>query len=283
MATLQFSTALRECQTTDEAHQLLSGYTYLLSGHFTVGREHPPLLKLLWAIPVSLLHPDPPPAGEEWQAAAEFLYHNRVPADSMLLAGRSSAIAISILLGWAIAFWTRRHFGIPAALFAVFLYAADPNFLANGRYIKNDVGAALMIFAATMTWGEYIMHPTRRRLWMSGLVVGLALTTKNSALILGPIMLLLYGVRRWQERRPFTVLECIRSFATIGFIAFLVIFVVYRVEVEPAGASWGFSRIFPMHPPRCANPGAGPRLLSGNRQPRNETRQRDHGGGLPAR
>src|SRR6202034_1453565 len=111
-------------------------------------------------------------------------------------------------------------------------------FLANGRYIKNDVGAALMIFAANMAWGDYLINinPTRKRLWLSGLIAGLALTTKNSALILAPIMLLLYCIRRWQQRRDFAVGECIRSLGTVGVIAFLVIFAVYRFEVEPAEA-----------------------------------------------
>lgn len=115
------------------------------------------------------------------------------------MAGRCSAVAVSVMLGIVIAFWARRHFGAGPALFAVFLFAADPNFLANGRYIKNDVGASLMIFAATMIWGDYLMHPTRKRLWLSGVVVGLALATKNSALILWPAMLLLYAVHRWQS------------------------------------------------------------------------------------
>jgi len=53
MATLQFTTVRHESQTDDESSRLLSGYTYLATGHFTIGLEHPPLLKLLWAIPVS--------------------------------------------------------------------------------------------------------------------------------------------------------------------------------------------------------------------------------------
>jgi hypothetical protein len=69
----------------------------------------------------------------------DFLCRNRVPADQLLLAGRCSAIAVSALLGKAIAFWAKRHFGERVALFSVSLYAADSNLLANGRYIKNDV------------------------------------------------------------------------------------------------------------------------------------------------
>ncbi|MGD0620182.1 MAG: hypothetical protein ABSB67_21285, partial [Bryobacteraceae bacterium] len=45
-----------------------------------------------------------------------------------------------------------------AGLGAVLIYAADPNFLANGRYMKNDVAAALTIFVAAMIWGGYLVH-----------------------------------------------------------------------------------------------------------------------------
>lgn len=48
MAILQLATVRHESQTADEGRQLLSGYSYLTSGHFTVAIEHPPLLKLLW-------------------------------------------------------------------------------------------------------------------------------------------------------------------------------------------------------------------------------------------
>src|SRR6185437_3053087 len=164
MAALQFTSVRMENQTADEGRQLISGYTYLLSGRFTVAIEHPPLLKLLWAVPAWFLHPDPPHGGDTSHASEDFLYRNHMPADQLLLAGRSSAIAISVLLGLAIAFLTRRSFGDRVALFALFLYAADPNFLANGRYIKNDVGAALAIFAGVMTWGSYLTRPTRSRL-----------------------------------------------------------------------------------------------------------------------
>lgn len=245
MATLELTSVRKESQTADEGRQLISGYTYLLSGHFTVAREHPPLLKLLWAIPVWFLHPKPPHDGDAWQAAVDFLYRNRTPADELLLAGRCSAIGVSVLLGLAIAFWARRRFGDRAALFAVFLYAADPNFLANGRYIKNDVGAALAIFAGAMTWGEYLLSRNRARLCLSGLVLGLALTVKNSATILLLVLPLLYLVRFWQERRSFQVLPFLVRFGAVALIAFLVIFAVYGFDVEPAGSSPEFARIFP--------------------------------------
>jgi hypothetical protein len=252
MAAVQFLTARQESQIYDESNQLLSGFTYLKTGHFTMGLEQPPLLKLLWALPVAVLHPYLPPASliddRPWQAGRVLLYHNRIPADAMLMAGRCSAIAISVLLGFAIAWWSRRHFGAGVALLATFLYVSDPNFLANGRYIKNDVGAALLIFATVMTWGAYLLRPSRKALVLSGVVLGLAMVTKFSALMLPPLMLVLYGIRRWQERRGFDVAAAARALVATGLVAFVVIFAVYRLEVRPLGESGTFRRMFAWSP-----------------------------------
>jgi len=249
MAAVQVVTVREESQTYDESNQLLSGYTYLTRGHFTVALEQPPLLKLLWAVPVAILRPDPPPAdiplADPWTAGRAFLYRNRIPADSMLMAGRSAAIAISALLGMAVAFWARRHFGSGVALAAVFFYAFDPNFLANGRYMKNDVGAALLVFAATMTWGAYLARPCLLLLWLSGVTLGLALATKFSALILLPVMAILYAIRHWQERRGLGFAGCVRSLGAAGLIAFLAIFAVYGFEVQPLGESGVFQHLVP--------------------------------------
>jgi hypothetical protein len=222
-AVVEFVTVSGESQTYDEANQLLSGYVYLTTGRFTVALEQPPLAKLLWAVPVAFLNPSPPPPvapdDDPWPVGRWFLYHNRVPADEMLMAGRSCAIGLSLLLGLAIAFWTKRYFGAIAAVTTVFIYAADPNFLANGRYMKNDVAAALTIFVAVMVWGSYLSHQRSALLWISGVALGIALATKSSALVLLPVMLILYGIREWQERRPFSILVCVRRFATVGLAA----------------------------------------------------------------
>ena len=57
MAAVQFLTVRGESQTYDESNQLLSGYTYLASGRFTVALGQPPLVKMLWAVPVAARSP----------------------------------------------------------------------------------------------------------------------------------------------------------------------------------------------------------------------------------
>lgn len=247
MAAVQFVTARGESQIYDESNQLLSGYTYLTSGRFTIGVEQPPLVKALWATAVAALRPSPPPehiaVEDPWPAGREFLYRNRVPADAMLMAGRSCAIAISVLLGVAIAFWGRRLCHARGAVWAVCLYAFDPNFLAHGRYMKNDVAAALLIFVGAMTWGAYLIRPGRKLLWLSGVVLGLAVAAKFSALVLFPVFAILYAIRRWQERRGFETGACLRPLAGVALISCVVVFAVYGSEITQLGESGIFQKL----------------------------------------
>jgi len=80
---------------------------------------------------------------------------------------------------------------------------------------------------------------------LSGVALGLALTAKFSALVLPPAMLILYAIRRWQQRRGFGVAACARLFGALGLIAFLVIVAVYGFQVRPLGESGIFRRLWP--------------------------------------
>jgi len=65
MAALQVDSALLESQTFDEAVHLTAGYRYWLTGRFSMNREHPPLQKLLSALPLLLLRPELPDSAKQ--------------------------------------------------------------------------------------------------------------------------------------------------------------------------------------------------------------------------
>jgi hypothetical protein len=73
-------------QTFDEGAFYVSGISYWRTGDFRLNPDHPPVVKLLWAIPVALRKDVPfepePQAWEQadhWQVADGFLYDG--PAD----------------------------------------------------------------------------------------------------------------------------------------------------------------------------------------------------------
>jgi len=145
MGVVMAMTAAGETQTWDEGIHLASGYSYLKTGDFKMNLEHPPLFKLLAGIPLLLLKPDLPLDREAWkngwqiEFSRDFMDVNRVSPDQILRYGRIPNMLLTLLLGFAIAVWTRRRFGTAAALGALFLYATDPNAIAHGRYVTNDL------------------------------------------------------------------------------------------------------------------------------------------------
>ncbi|HXB74327.1 MAG TPA: glycosyltransferase family 39 protein [Candidatus Acidoferrales bacterium] len=205
VGSLEVRSALGETQTWDEGIHISAGYTYLLRGDYSWNMEHPPLVKLVSALPLAWLHLDlPAPAADgkrrdQVQYGIEFLYRNRVHADTILMAARSANILLTLLFLAALAWWTRRRFGEAAALLAVVLCAFDPNLIAHGRYVTTDFPVTVFYFFACVLWVEYLERGSFRSLLPAALVFTLAMLTKFSAILLIPTFLVLYAVR-WVQR-----------------------------------------------------------------------------------
>jgi hypothetical protein len=249
MGVVQVTSAIQETQTFDEGFHLLAGYCYLKTGDYTLNREHPPLSKLLCALPLLALNPTLPVNDPVWksgnllQVVDLFLYENRVGADRMLLAARLVTIAVTLLLGLAMALWARHRFGEPAALAALSLFAFDPNLIAHGRYVTSDLMAAAGVFLSVITWARWVETKRWRDLALAGLVLGLALTTKFSVAFLPLPLAALYWFRRWQEGRG--------RLSLLHFAAGVVLASVLAVGV--IAAVYGPATIQSLHGPKLGH------------------------------
>lgn len=237
MGAAQVTSVLQETQTWDEGTHLAAGYSYLKTGVYKLNREHPPLFKLLCAAPLLALDPRLPLEDKSWRESDQvafgdvFLYQNRVSPEEMLFCARAVTIALTLLLGLVVALWTRQKFGDAAAVAALFLFAFDPNLIAHGRYVTNDVMATLFIFLACITWARFVETKRRRDLVLAGVVLGLALVSKFSAVFLLPLLAVLYWLRRWQEGRGrLSVRHFAASAAVAGVIAVAIIALAYGPE-----------------------------------------------------
>jgi hypothetical protein len=211
VGSLEVRSALGETQTWDEGIHISAGYTYLLRGDYSWNMEHPPLVKLVSALPLTRLHLDvPSPVFEgkrrdQVQYGIDFLYHNRAHADSILMAARSANILLTLLFAAALAWWTRRRFGPAAGLLAVVLCAFDPNLMAHGHYVTTDYPLTVFYFFACVLWVEYLERGTFRSLLPAAFAFTLAMIVKFSAVLLIPTLMLLYAVRWAQRPREFTL------------------------------------------------------------------------------
>ncbi|MBI5083225.1 MAG: glycosyltransferase family 39 protein [Acidobacteria bacterium] len=198
-----FQAARTETQTWDEGLHLASGYMFLVTGEYRLDVEHPPLGRILNALPLVGLSLDPHLTGKAWadgdaveQGRALLYAQPSHAAEEILLRARLVTVGLTALLSLVMAFWMRTRFGEPAALLSVFLTTLDPNLSAHGHYVTTDFIAAATAFLTVIAFDGFI----RRRTWpstlMVGLALGVALSSKFSTLFLLPALLLVWLLSR---------------------------------------------------------------------------------------
>jgi 4-amino-4-deoxy-L-arabinose transferase-like glycosyltransferase len=241
----QLYPAWHESNIGDEPVELAAGYSYLRTGDFRMNPEHPPLAKILAALPLLALHPSLPLDTAAWTKADEygfgmqFLERNISSIDTLLFSARLVSILLAACLGLAIALWTRGAFGPGAAILALTLYAFDPTVIAHGHYVKNDVPVTLFCFLAVIAWCAFLTRPGLRRLALAGLSLGLAVATKFSALFLLPVMVILYGIRWWQGQKELSLRHGISAVLGAVALAAIVVLLTYGALAWSHGVTLG--------------------------------------------
>lgn len=187
--------------TVDEPVNLAAGYWYLVTNDHRIDATHPPLIRLIAAAPLLALRPsvpEPPLENNSGQRrvnshlfAVRFLFSNRVSPETLILWGRIPIVALSVVLGFMIFRWARRLAGPAAGLIALALYTFDPNIIAHSQLVTTDLGVTLCIVIAVFCWIRYLHAPTRGHLFLAALTFALAQVAKFTALVLGPIFVLL--------------------------------------------------------------------------------------------
>ena len=186
----------QKSQTFDEAVHLYAGYSYWATGDFRLNREHPPLTKLLAALPVYVWY-RLPFKHEDYQGrslrqkAREFLYERTPPtptADEILSLARGCNLLLGAVLVALVGRWSYRLWGKGACLLAMALAVLEPNLIAHSAVATTDVGLALFTFLALYLCWEYSVLPSYRLLIAAGASTGLALASKFSAVLLVGIL-----------------------------------------------------------------------------------------------
>jgi hypothetical protein len=181
--------------TWDEPDHVYSAYMQAKHGDFGLNPEHPPLIKFLGALPLlNMQFKMPPLQGrsyrfEEAVGGRDFLFGN--DANQILFRVRMATSLITILLATMVFLAAREMFGIGAGFIALSLIAFDPTLVAHSALMTTDAGGACFMFISIYAFYRYAKSPTKIRLLLVGLAVGLALASKHSSVLLFPMLLLL--------------------------------------------------------------------------------------------
>ncbi len=206
------SVSSQESMIFDEKAHIPAAYSYVRYGDMRLNPEHPPLLKDLAGLPLLAVQPTFPLQSSEWQrgineqwTVGDLFVNCTKPdiacndADAILFWSRLPIILLSVLLGVMLFVWTKELGGTLAGLFAVLLYAADPNIIAHNHYVTTDLGIAAFIFAAFYFFVRFLKAPSWKNAVVAGIFLGLAELTKFSAVLLFPVFglfAILYSLTR---------------------------------------------------------------------------------------
>jgi tetratricopeptide (TPR) repeat protein len=188
-AVLAVSSMARMSVTGDEVTHLPAGYTYVTTGDFRLNMQHPPLMKVLAALPLLAL--DLKPATEsraflrdrEWRFGRDFLTDNRTPMRRIVFLARLPMVAVGLLAGAVLFLWASELWGYWPGIFVLFLYAFSPNFLAHSAVVHTDVGVSCFTLLTMYLLWKFTRTGRLRWALACGVGLGLALLAKYSGAV----------------------------------------------------------------------------------------------------
>jgi 4-amino-4-deoxy-L-arabinose transferase-like glycosyltransferase len=224
----------RKSITNDETVLIPAGYYHLVAGEFHLVYEHPPLCKILAGIPLLFIQPnefnrEQLPAGSSpgetaWAYQTAFWNDNRDAFESISFWTRVPMAVLTLLLGVLLFVFTRELLGEWAAVFAVALFTFEPTVLAHGRVVQTDIAAAFGFLLLFYTMWRYSKRPTARTSCAIGAAAGIALLSKFSMVLCGPVLLVFFAVRLWRSTARGAVL---RDVLLVGLTSLLVVNAAY--------------------------------------------------------
>ena len=208
MALNYFAVISRKTLTNDENYHVPAGYYHLVFGNYQVNPEHPPLVKMISALPLVLLRPTAPtptinpaenPIVQGHGAFLAFWQANPQRLEAIAFWARVPMIALSLLFGFFLFTYARYLGGPIAAICSVVMFSLEPTVLAHGRVVQTDMPAAFAYLLFFFALQVFFQDPSLRRAILLGITAGLALVTKFSLLIVLPVFVGALSVMAWRS------------------------------------------------------------------------------------
>ncbi len=179
----------------DEPEHIAAGLSLIDQGDYRYDNQHPPLARLAAALGPQLagarLPANASTSGE--QAGRDILYHSGASYDTLLTLARAGMLPFLLLLVIAQWYWVRESFGAAVAWWATLFLGSTPAILGHAGVVALDVPVTALCVLSFWLLQRWIIAPTLKRSIAMGVVVGLAVSTKISAipfLALGGIAML---------------------------------------------------------------------------------------------
>jgi Dolichyl-phosphate-mannose-protein mannosyltransferase len=210
MAILAGGAALRESPTVDEIAHVGAGVSYLQKLDLRLNEEHPPLAKIIAAIPLALDGTRADYSQTSWSASRDYftsflgewvfgdwlLLHWNNPVTTLALA-RLPMLLLTLLLGWMIFAYARRLGGGWAGLLCLATFVTAPVFLSTGPLVLTDLAVTLFSVIALWRMAQLWSDPSRSNVAWFALALAAALLSKFTAGLLFFAFIAFILTTRW--------------------------------------------------------------------------------------
>jgi len=194
MVLLAGGAALRESVTVDEVTHIGAGVSYLQRLDLRMNPEHPPLPKVLAAIPLVIRGVRADYSHISWTFSEKFfpaylgqwvfgewLLEKWNDPKTILRWARLPMLALTLLLGCTLYALARRLGGPWGGLLCLSLFISTPAFLAFAPLVHTDIAVALFCLLALWTFASVWKDPSRKNVLLFALSLAGALLSKFTA------------------------------------------------------------------------------------------------------
>ena len=239
MCFLSGGAALRESATFDEVTHVGAGLSYLQRLDLRMNPEHPPLAKVIAALPLLARGTRADYNGPAWRLSDTFFQAfscQWIFGDAVLgrwndwrltlLWARAPMLLLTLVLGWVIYRYATRFGGIAGGLLCLAAYVTTPTFLAFGPLVITDVPVTLFTLLALWQLGEIWAEPAPRKALVFGAAVAAAALSKFTGLILIPVVITLAVFTRKREERNQRMRCALRGLLCAAVLSYAVLLVL---------------------------------------------------------
>jgi len=224
--------------TLNEPGQLASGIAHWTFLRFEPACINPPLIRMVAAMPAILFRCETDWSGMSLQPGercegtlgSDFVRVNGVRTQDLTVWGRWTLIPVSLFGGYLCWRWATELYGRNAGLLAIWLWCWDPNLIAHGQLITNDLPATTFGLAAAYAFWKWLRRPGLQRAFAAGAWLGAALLAKFTWLILLPLWPLLWVLFRSSDpslRQRSVWRTCLADFPVMFITAAVIINTAY--------------------------------------------------------
>ncbi len=216
--------------TFDEPVHVVAGLEWWSAGRYTYDVHHPPLARTIIAAGPYLAGARTGGEASVWREASAAM-RSGPGYDGNLRLARLGVLPFFLLACWMVWWWGRRVGGERGGGFAVVLFTLVPAVVAHAGLATTDMPLVATLLALCGAWLVWAEHPrSLGKAALLGAAGGAALATKFSAIpFFGVVALVsVFLLRPW---RAATARELTRALGVAAVVAFLVVWVSYRLSV----------------------------------------------------